>query len=241
MKRRLELSAFDLKLIAVVTMFLDHLGYTLLPGALWLRGVGRLAFPIFAFQIAEGAGRTRDFGKYLGRLALFAVVAEVPFNLMCRRGLTYPYGQNVLWTLLIALAAIGCIRWAERKDRPALLAAVWIAAAAGGWLLGEYAYTDYGGWGVATVLVFYLCREKKWGLPVEIAAMLAIHGYALGSARVMLWGVLFPIQALAVLALLPIHLYRGRQGPHNRGLQIAFYAFYPVHILILALIAMYLQ
>lgn len=241
MKRRFELTAFDLKLIAVVTMFIDHMGYTLFPGVLWLRCVGRLAFPIFAFQIAEGASRTKDFKKYLLRLAVFAVVAEVPFNLMCRRSVRYLHGQNVLWTLLIALAAIGLIRWAEGKQRPAMLAAMWTVAAVGGWFLSELAYTDYGGWGVVTVLVFYACRNKKWGLPLEIAAMIAIHGFALGSAVMVLWGFRFPVQVLAVLALIPIHLYRGDQGPHSPALRYAFYAFYPVHILILALIAMALR
>lgn len=238
MEQKRGLSGFDLKLMAVVTMFLDHLGFTLFPGVLWLRCIGRLAFPIFAFQIAEGAVRTKHFGKYLTRLAIFAVIAEVPFNLMCRHAIQYRGGQNVLWTLLIALAAIGCIRWAEEKNNTALLAAVWAGSAVGGYLLAERVYTDYGGWGVVTVLVFYACRDKKWALPLEVAAMVAIHAFALGSAHVMLGNIRFPIQALAVLALIPIHLYDGRQGPHSRGLQIAFYAFYPVHILILALVAM---
>ena len=241
MEQRRGISGFALKLIAVVTMFIDHLGVTLFPGVLWLRCVGRLAFPIFAFQIAEGAVRTRDFKKYLIRLAVFAVIAEVPFNLMCAHSVTYPYGQNVIWTLLIALAVIGCVRWAEQRENTALLALVWAGLAVGGYLLAEWAMTDYGGWGVITVLVFYACREKKWGLPAEIAAMAAIHGFALGSAHVMLGNFRFPVQALAVLALIPIHLYRGRQGPHNRVIQYAFYAFYPVHILILALIAMYIR
>lgn len=241
MKRPFGISAFSLKCIAVVSMFIDHLGYTQFPGVLWLRCIGRLAFPIFAFQIAEGARRTENLGKYLARLAVFAVIAEVPFNLMCAHSISDPSHQNVLWTLLIGLAAIGCIRWAERQGRPVLTGAVWAAASLGGYFLAEWACTDYGGWGVITVLVFCVCRDKAWGPPLEIAALTAIHGFALKSARVVLWGVRFPVQVLAVLALVPIALYDGRQGPHSRALQIAFYAFYPVHILILALIAMYLR
>ena len=75
MKRPFGISAFALKCIAVVSMFIDHLGYTQFPGVLWLRCIGRLAFPIFAFQIAEGARRTENLGKYLARLAVFAVIA----------------------------------------------------------------------------------------------------------------------------------------------------------------------
>ncbi len=241
MKRPFGISAFTLKCIAVASMFVDHMGYTLFPGAIWMRCVGRLAFPIFAFQIAEGAYRTGSLGRYLARLAAFAVVAEVPFNLMCARGVTDPAHQNVLWTLLIGLAAVGCVRWAERREKPALTAAVWAAAAAGGYLLAEWASTDYGGWGVITVLVFYACRERRWGPPAELAAMIGIHAFALRGYRLKLLGLRVPLQALAVGALIPIALYDGRQGPHGPVLRYAFYAFYPVHILLLALIAMYVR
>ncbi|MBE6990746.1 MAG: conjugal transfer protein TraX [Ruminococcaceae bacterium] len=240
-QKRRGLSALDLKIIAVVSMFIDHMGYTLFPGVMWLRCIGRLAFPIFAFQVAEGAVRTRRFGSYLGRMLLFAVVAEVPFNLMCARAVLDPYDQNVMWTLSVALAAIGCIRWAERREDTAVLALVWLGAAGGGFLLAQAAMTDYGGWGVMTVLAFYLCRDKRWGWPALIAAMAVIHSFAVPTAHIPLLGLRFPVQALALLALVLIALYDGRQGPHSRPLQYVFYAFYPVHILILALIAMYLR
>ncbi len=237
MERRTGISAFTLKLIAVTSMFIDHMGFILFPGSLWMRCVGRLAFPVFAFQIAEGAVRTKDLGRYLARIAAFAVLAEVPFNLMCARSIIDPRDQNVLWTLLIGLTAAGCVRQTEKRGSRMLTAAVWTAAALGGYFLAEWAMTDYGGWGVVTVLVFYACRDKKWGPFLEIAAMIGIHGFALGGARVSLWGFRFPVQALAVLSLVPIALYRGRQGPHGRALRYAFYAFYPVHILVLSIIA----
>ena len=80
-KSRLDLSALDLKLLAMAAMLVDHMGYLLFPTAMWMRYVGRLAFPIFAFQIAEGWYRTHDREKYTLRLLICAVVSEVPFDL----------------------------------------------------------------------------------------------------------------------------------------------------------------
>ena len=94
------LNGFHLKLIAACTMFIDHMGHTLFPTVLWLRCIGRLAFPIFCFLIAEGCVYTRDRRKYALRLLVFALLSEVPFDLMVGGTVWYPYSQNVLWTLL---------------------------------------------------------------------------------------------------------------------------------------------
>ena len=81
-EKRAGLSAMTLKYIAMATMLVDHMGYVLFPWILWLRCVGRIAFPIFAFQIAEGCIRTHDRRRYALRLLLFAVLTEVPFCLL---------------------------------------------------------------------------------------------------------------------------------------------------------------
>lgn len=80
-EKRAGLSAMTLKYIAMATMLVDHMGYVLFPWILWLRCVGRIAFPIFAFQIAEGCIRTHDRRRYALRLLLFAVLTEGPFDL----------------------------------------------------------------------------------------------------------------------------------------------------------------
>ena len=80
-KNRLDLSALDLKLLAMAAMLVDHMGYLLFPTVMWMRYVGRLAFPIFAFQIAEGWYRTHNREKYTLRLLICAVVSEGPFDL----------------------------------------------------------------------------------------------------------------------------------------------------------------
>ena len=103
---------------------------------------------------------------------------------------------------------------------------------------------DYYGSGVVTVLVFYLCRGRSWGRLGQLAGLVWLNCYLLG-------GMLIPVtllghtieiseQGLAVLALIPIWLYNGKQGPHSRAIQYACYAFYPLHMLVLALMRMYL-
>lgn len=231
-KSRLDLSALDLKLLAMAAMLADHIGYLFFPQALWMRCVGRLAFPIFAFQVAEGWYRTHDRRRYFLRLALCGLLSEIPFDLAISGQPIDPGYQNVLWTFCIAAAALRAAdALQERLRLPLPLAA--LPAAGAGYLLGEWMQADYFGPGVLTVLVFALCRGRSGGRIGELAAMVIINGWLLPSASMTVWGMELPVELLATAALLPIWLYRGRQGPHSPVLQGIWYAFYPAHLLLL--------
>ena len=104
-KFRIETTSFSLHIMAMLFMLCDHLWGTIISGNDWLTCVGRLAFPIYAFMIAEGYFHTKDLKKYVKRLLLFAVISEIPFNLMTGSRLFYPIHQNVLWTFLISLGS----------------------------------------------------------------------------------------------------------------------------------------
>ena len=117
MNEKLPLNSLHLKLLAVVTMLIDHMGFTLFPHAVWMRAVGRLAFPIFCFLIAEGCAHTHDKKRYAGRLLLFAVLSELPFNLMCSGQWLSWNHQNVLWTLLIGALVCWAMDWPERDRK----------------------------------------------------------------------------------------------------------------------------
>ena len=131
------MSAFALKIIAMVTMFIDHLFAScidpygvdvwnisrhIVPGTgttlYWIgRMIGRIAFPIFCFQIVEGVRYTKNWKRYMARLALLALISEIPFDLMYGGTWFYPIHQNVIWTLLIGLAGIHLMEKTRKKQK----------------------------------------------------------------------------------------------------------------------------
>lgn len=229
MERSRGLDGGTLKGIAAALMLTDHVGAILLPEVLALRCVGRLAFPIFAFFIAEGYAHTRDFGRYFRRLAIFAVVSEIPFNL--ENGVVFdPARQNVLWTFCLALLTLRGLEAQGRERGFGRWAGCGLVLAAG-FAAGELLRTDYGGWGVVTVALLYLCRDGKYAKLWLLLAMAAVNGLGMGSLTMPVFGGEMPIQLFAVAALPVIWLYNGQAGP--KGLRRAFYVFYPAHLLVL--------
>mgnify|MGYP000167557925 CR=1 FL=1 len=228
------LNSLSLKLLAMALMLCDHMWATVIPGNNWLTAVGRLAFPIFAYQVAEGFFLTHDRKKYLGRMFIFALISEIPFDLLYYSSVVFPFHQNVMFTFCLAILLMMALERAKSKG-PIVFSLAAVACVALGMLLGQLAMVDYYGSGVVTVLLFYFCRGWKWGWLPELAGLLYLNGVLLAGEELTAFGVTFPEQGLAVLALVPILCYRGRQGPHSRAIQYACYAFYPVHMLILFL------
>lgn len=229
MERSRGLDGGALKGIAAALMLTDHVGAILLPEVPVLRCVGRLAFPIFAFFIAEGYAHTRDFGRYFRRLAILAVVSEIPFNL--ENGAVFDLTrQNVLFTFCLALLTLRGLEALGRERGFGRWAGCGLVLAAG-FAAGELLRTDYGGWGVVTVALLYLCRDGRYAKLWLLLAMAAVNGLGMGSLTMPVFGGEMPIQIFAVAALPMIWLYNGQAGP--KGLRRAFYVFYPAHLLVL--------
>lgn len=229
MERSRGLDGGALKGIAAALMLTDHVGAILLPEVLALRCVGRLAFPIFAFFIAEGYAHTRDFGRYFRRMAILAVVSEIPFNL--ENGAVFDLTrQNVLFTFCLALLTLRGLEALGRERGFGRWAGCGLVLAAS-FAAGELLRTDYGGWGVVTVALLYLCRDGKYAKLWLLLAMAAVNGLGMGSLTMPVFGGEMPIQIFAVAALPVIWLYNGQAGP--KGLRRAFYVFYPAHLLVL--------
>lgn len=241
MKRQLDLSAAALHLLAMAFMLMDHLWATLLPGQEWLTCVGRLAFPMFAFMAVEGYFHTRSFKRYALRMLAFALLSELPFDLMYGGTWFYPFHQNVIWTLLLGLLGIRVMESARKKGKKWLYVPVCVLVILLGYVLGLLGMVDYYGAGVWTVFAFYLFRGRRWWqLAAQTAALYWINVELLGGQlySLTLLGLELELcqQGLALLALVPIWLYRGRQGHHSKAFRYFCYAFYPAHMLLLALI-----
>ena len=223
MKEKRGFSQEGLKLIACVTMLIDHIGAAFVHWE-WLRVVGRLAFPIYCFLLAEGAAYTRNSGKYGARLAVGAVLSEIPFELLFFGGLTLAH-SSVMVTLLLGFLVIESMkRW------PKMWPLVFIACA----FLAEMAGSDYGGMGIVLIVFFALTRNRSRILQTigvtVICWLIGGYGWWIGRLYV-------PMEIVGAAAMIPICLYTGRKATSSKAIQWAFYLFYPVHLTVLLLIA----
>ena len=238
---KMDLSAAALHILAMAFMLMDHLWATLLPAQEWLTCVGRIAFPIFAFMAVEGYFHTHNLKKYLLRMLIFAVISEVPFDLMYGGTWFYPVHQNVIWTLMMGLVGIHLMETVRKKKSIFVYILVSAIVVIVGGLLGTLSMVDYYGIGVLTVFIFYFFRGRKWWcLLGQMLALYWVNVELLGGLMypIRLFGMEFELcqQGLALLALLPIWLYRGRQGYHSKPFQYFCYAFYPIHMLVIVLV-----
>ncbi len=231
-----------LRAIAVLLMLSDHIWATYMSFGNWMTYIGRMAFPIFAFQISEGFVHTSNSKKYALRLLALAIVTEIPFNLFYSSRWFNPYHQNVLFTLLLGLLAIYVIDNLKKNKtaKNIALSVLWLVLICIGATLG---FVDYGFWGMITVVMFYLLRDFPFAWLAQLVAMVLINIVFFEGlvVPVELLGKTFeiPTQGFAVFSLIPIWLYGGKKGKSSKIMQYGFYAFYPVHMLILYLIKLF--
>lgn len=228
-----------LHILAMAFMLCDHLWARVVPGNEWLTCIGRLAFPIFAFMIVEGYFHTRDVWKYIKRLFILAMVSEIPFNLMYSSTIVFPYHQNVIWTLLAGLLIIHISETVAQKGKRWLYVITFAGLCLAGLLAGYLMMSDYYGAGVLTVLVFYIFRHRKWWCLIgQILCLWYINVEMLGGLYypVQLFGTTVEIfqQSFALLSLIFIWIYNGKKGYSAPWFRRFCYAFYPVHMLIIA-------
>lgn len=246
-QNKIDISSCGLHILAMLFMLLDHTWATVLPQQVWLTCVGRMAYPIFAFMLVEGYHYTKNIKRYFIRLLVFALISEVPFDLMYGNMPFYPYHQNVLWTFLLALFGVWCIDQCKKKMGAAnglckvtpVLGILFVILVS--FILGFVLMTDYYGIGILTVYVFYFFRGKSWWqLLGQFACLYYLNVELLGGLcyPIEILGYQFELvqQGIALGALIPIWLYNGRQGYHAKWFQYLCYAFYPAHILILAVL-----
>lgn len=228
--RKIGLTGNQLKLIALVTMTIDHIGMTLFPSDPLLRIIGRLAFPIYAYMIGEGCRYTRSMPKYLGLLAAVAAVCQGVY--WVAMGSLY---QCILVTFSLSACLILLVKQATRTQKTGW----YLALAAGvvgvfgiteilpGLLPGTDFSVDYGFWGVMLPVMVYCAGDKRLRLALT-AVCLGFLGNAYG------WVQWFALGALPLLAL-----YNGQRGKWK--MKYFFYLYYPAHLVILHFLQMVLK
>ena len=255
--RKKGISGSTIKIIAIVAMLIDHIGAVIIAGIIerslvqqgiyslntsnlqelmqftaengaimliniLMRLIGRIGFPIFCFLLVEGFLHTKNVTKYALRLLAFALISEIPFDLAFNGKPFYWGYQNVFFTLFIGLLVMIAYRAIEELHIKKFIKIILdILALAAGIVISMLLKTDYGttyGIGVICIMALYIFRKNK------------VHQITAGC-------ITFIWEITALFAFIPIGLYNGRRGLR---MKYFFYAFYPLHLFILYLIARYM-
>jgi hypothetical protein len=206
-------------------MLIDHVGAVFFPHLFILRLIGRIAFPLFAWMIAEGYFHTHDRPKYILRLSIFAIISQWPFVFAFSEPTFFGY-LNIGVTLVLGLCAI----WAVDRihSRPLALAVVALCA-----IIAEWLNCDYGAYGVATICLFFLYRDKSPKLFRAQTVLVLIYTILTYVTPFSPGTGYFSPQAASLMALPVIYFYSDKKGADSKWF---FYGFYPVHLLLIGII-----
>lgn len=225
-KLKTNLDTDFLKLIAIISMLIDHVGGNLFPQYPAFRWIGRLAFPIFAYCLTVGLLYTRDIKKYILRLSVFALISQ-PFYIFA----THPWdwqaewiNLNIFFTLVVSLVAM----WGLHTQKWWLFVAMF--------LLASLVNFDYSSQGIILMLIFYFCRNKPaMGAGLYVLTWLPAlwSGYLEDPLSVVIVGHAINWTVFGLLSVFPIFI------PTHTGVKIPkwfFYGFYPAHLAVIGVI-----
>ena len=235
------MSSFALKIIAIISMFCDHFGDAYIGHYSVLNLIGRIAFPIFAFQISEGFIHTKNLKKYFLRLGLFGVIAQVPFSLFIHKYLGGSiFSLNVFFTLFLGLLSVYLYDYIISlfKNQNTNLSfpidkiiGIFIVLLLA--ISAELLNTDYGFWGIIVVFAFYLFKNDKLAMIISFITLCIIkYGYNIIVGSFNIPTVLLGL--FTALSIIFIALYNGKQG---QKVKFLLYWFYPIHLLLLYFIS----
>lgn len=248
-KTKVQITGATLKIIAIVTMLIDHIGAALIEQGVWFkidpnakvdrvyaydeifRIIGRISFPLFCFLVVEGILHTRDVRKYAIRLGIFAIISEIPFNLAFSNKVVDLSGFNVFFTLFISVSVVAgyiAIKESTQKfyEEPQVKWFLCTTIFLVGLLVAGVTNTDYDVAGVCAIMVMYEFSSrnaKNLGFVVAILLLALLDN---------------PIELWALLGFGLILIYNGKRG---RQIKYFFYIFYPMHLMLLWAIRCYIM
>lgn len=218
------LNNFQLKLLAILIMLVDHMGLILFPGQPTFRIIGRVAFPIFCFLLVEGFFHTHNVYLYGLRLAIFAILSQIPFCFAI-----YGWGNvvfthwNVFVTLFLGLLFMwGCREIQKRINILPIALGLQLILLFALMHIAQEIHCDYRYMGILLIALFYYVRVRNLGI-FSLLLLLAVWAYAYGGTEL-----------YAIVAIIPLAMYNGEKG---RSLKYWFYGFYPIHLLLLSFLS----
>lgn len=237
------MSVFVLKIIAMITMVIDHIGYCFYPNILLLRLIGRIAFPIYAFLIAQGFLYTKNRNKYFLKVLLMAILSEIPFDMTFFNSYFYLQYQNVLITFSIVLFSLILYEHLKSKGKDAYYAIMV------GFLICFISQADYSIIGPIVIYMYYFSCKNNENYKIKPLNVILI-GTTLIIYEMLHAGLSNPNGLLdfvinrgyiyigVVVATMLIIFYNTKLGPKNKIINTIFYLFYPAHIIALYLISL---
>ena len=215
------MTSFVLKIIALIAMTFDHIGYIIFNKFTYMNYIGRLAFPIYAFSISEGYYHTKDLKKYFLRLFIFALISQIPYMLFLNAISSSNFTFNILFTLILGLLAITIYDKLNNKYLGLLFAIL-------SCIIAHFFHFDYGWFGIAIIFIFHIFKNKKslMNLFFFIATFINYFYRYIKTPKIeYIFIILF-----CTLSLIPINLYNGKKG---KNIKYLLYIFYPLHLVLL--------
>lgn len=211
-------TAFHLKMIAIITMVIDHFGLMFFPQEQVYRIIGRVSFVLFSFLLVEGTEHTKDIKSYLKRLFIWALISEIPYDLAMTGEVFNIEKQNIFFTLFLSAFGIYQIKTANTMLKK-------IAVVIATFFVIDLLKADYGAYGLLVVYAFYWIKNLE--IKMIVIQLLSTISVFFGHY----------LQIWSGLAFLPIALYNGKQGIKTGRI---LYSFYAVHLLLFSVIKIYI-
>lgn len=231
------MSSTFLKIIAMITMFIDHAGMMLFNNNEIMRFIGRIAFPLYALLLVDSflSEKKYDNNKHTLRLLILAAISEIPFDYIFHSNTPYQFQQNVIFTLLLGLIMMNFLEKTIKIVEKALILIIFSGLAI--FLSSDYTWT-----GILLIFLFYIWRKnnsenKAWIIPIMSIFLLSSYvdvtikygfKFLLWAINEMLW------VNVGVLLVIPIVLfYNGKDGWSFKGFSYFYRLFYPLHMIVI--------
>ena len=217
------MTSFILKIIGVITMLFDHVGDAIIGKFSFCNLIGRIAFPIFAFQAVQGYIYTKDFKKHMLKLFIFACISQIPFMLFLSTFTEEILTLNIFFTLFLGLLAL----FVYDKCKNKVLGFLFVILTS---IIAYFIHVDYGTFGILLMFCFYFFKDKKGSMAITTIVLCFLSFVPDIIATPVLWYIYIQYAIFTALSLIFILFYNKNEGPKAKYF---FYIFYPLHLLIL--------